>query len=62
MKRLTAILSLLVLCLLPFVSPYLFGKGMRFSSNHQKNLQSALKFVGIQRSTTQSIVMAVNKN
>lgn len=37
MKRLTAILSLLVLCLLPFVSPYFFGKGMRFSSNHQKN-------------------------
>lgn len=61
MKRLTAILSLLVLCLLPFVSPYFFDKGMRFSSNHQK-IQSALKFVGIQRSTTQSIVMAVNRN
>lgn len=41
MKRLTAILSLMILCLLPFVSPYLFDKGMRLS-NHQQ--QTAIRF------------------
>lgn len=41
MKRLTAILSLLLFCLLLFVSPYLFDKGLRLS-NHQQ--QTAIHF------------------